>query len=286
MTDAPSVALVILDGFGLAPDGAGNAVSLASKPTFDALWERYPHGKLIAFGPAVGLPEGQMGNSEVGHLNLGAGAVVKQDLVRIDEAVEQGTIAEVDAIRDALHRDGDDRRLHLVGLVSDGGVHSSMEHLEALIRAAADAGVPDVVIHAFTDGRDTLPKNGAGYLETVEGWAADASGDTTTVRVGTVIGRYFAMDRDERWDRVQQAYDLLVRGNAPHHADTAAQAVRDAYERDETDEFVTATTVGDEARIRPGDVVLVTNFRPDRVREITRALAEEGFDEIDRGEQG
>jgi 2,3-bisphosphoglycerate-independent phosphoglycerate mutase len=286
MSPAPGGALVLLVGFGRAPDGAGNAVSLAEKPTFDGLWERYPHARLIAFGPAVGLPEGQMGNSEVGHLNLGAGAVVKQDLVRIDEAVEQGTIAEVDAIRDALGRVGDDRRLHLVGLVSDGGVHSSMEHLEALIRAAADAGVPDVVIHAFTDGRDTLPKNGAGYLETVEGWAQDASNDTTTIRVGTVIGRYFAMDRDQRWDRVQQAYDLLVQGDAPHHADSAAQAVRDAYDRDETDEFVTATTVGDEARIRPGDVVLVTNFRPDRVREITRALAEDGFDEIDRGEAG
>jgi 2,3-bisphosphoglycerate-independent phosphoglycerate mutase len=308
MSPAPSVALIILDGFGLAPDGPGNAVSLAQTPTFDGLWERYPHAQLIACGPAVGLPEGQMGNSEVGHLNLGAGSIVKQDLVRIDEAVKTGTIAATEAIRLALTGDapsGDDdgaagsagetpqrasasdpragRRVHLIGLVSDGGVHSSMEHLHALIRAGVDQGVSDLVVHAFTDGRDTLPHGGEGYLGTVEGWAADASTDATTVRVGSVIGRYFAMDRDQRWDRVQQAYDLLVHGKGQHHADTAVQAVKDAYARDETDEFVTATTVGDEATIRPGDAVIVTNFRPDRVREITRALAEPGFTEVDRG---
>jgi 2,3-bisphosphoglycerate-independent phosphoglycerate mutase len=304
---APGVALIILDGFGLAPDGPGNAVSLARTPTFDGLWDRYPHAQLIACGPAVGLPEGQMGNSEVGHLNLGAGAVVKQDLARIDDAVADGSIREVEAIRDALARvagaqgdvpdaqrperdeDGDGQpaggdRLHLVGLVSDGGVHSSMEHLQALIEAAAAAGVPDVVVHAFTDGRDTLPKAGAGFLETVEGWCAAASDPAAgrRARVGSVIGRYFAMDRDSRWDRVQQAYDLLVHGQAPHRAATAAQAVRDAYARDETDEFVTATAVGDEATIRPDDVVVVFNFRPDRVREITRALAEPAFLEVDR----
>ncbi|WP_320670727.1 2,3-bisphosphoglycerate-independent phosphoglycerate mutase [Patulibacter defluvii] len=279
---APGVCLVILDGFGLAPDGPGNAVSLARTPTFDGLWARYPHAQLTACGPAVGLPEGQMGNSEVGHLNLGAGAVVKQDLARIDDAVADGSIREVAAIREALERvaeagrageEGD--RLHLIGLVSDGGVHSSMEHLKALIDAAAAAGVRDVVVHAFSDGRDTLPTAGAGYLETVEGWCAEASEEASgrRVRVGSVIGRYFAMDRDSRWERIQQAYDLLVHGEAPHRASTAVQAVREAYERDETDEFVTATAVGDEATIRPGDTVLVFNFRPDRVREITRALA-------------
>lgn len=293
---APGVCLVILDGFGLAPDGPGNAVSLASTPTFDGLWNRFPHAQLIASGPAVGLPEGQMGNSEVGHMNLGAGAVVKQDLARIDDAVADGSILEVPALRDAFAAPADaadtdpaapdagPRRVHLVGLVSDGGVHSSMEHLKALIDAAVAAGVDDVVVHAFTDGRDTLPKGGAGYLETVEGWCADASQPASgrTARIGTVIGRYFAMDRDSRWDRIQQAYDLLVHGQAPHHADTAVQAVRDAYDRDETDEFVTATTVGDEATIRSGDKVVVFNFRPDRVREITRALAEPGFLEVDR----
>lgn len=285
---APGVCLVILDGFGLAPDGPGNAVSLARTPTFDGLWNRYPHAQLIASGPAVGLPEGQMGNSEVGHMNLGAGAVVKQDLARIDDAVADGSILEVPALREAFAAPAEGattpRRVHLVGLVSDGGVHSSMEHLKSLIDAAITAGVDDVVIHAFTDGRDTLPKGGAGYLETVAGWCAEASDDASgrRARIGTVIGRYFAMDRDSRWERVQQAYDLLVHGKAPHHAETAVQAVRDAYDRDETDEFVTATTVGDEATIRPGDKVIVFNFRPDRVREITRALAEVGFLEVDR----
>ncbi|MFA4929308.1 MAG: 2,3-bisphosphoglycerate-independent phosphoglycerate mutase [Patulibacter sp.] len=286
---APGVCLVILDGFGLAPDGPGNAVSLARKPTFDALWTRYPHAQLIACGPAVGLPEGQMGNSEVGHLNLGAGTVVKQDLARIDDAVVDGSIRDVAALREAFATPDAEaatatgaRRVHLVGLVSDGGVHSSMDHLKSLIDTAVAAGVDDVVIHAFTDGRDTLPKGGAGYLETVAGWCADASRDGRRARIGTVIGRYFAMDRDSRWDRVQQAYDLLVHGAAPHRAETAVQAVRDAYDRDETDEFVTATAVGDEATIRPGDKVVVFNFRPDRVREITRALAEPGFLEVDR----
>jgi 2,3-bisphosphoglycerate-independent phosphoglycerate mutase len=301
MSDVPSVALVILDGFGLAPDGPGNAVSLASTPTFDGLWERFPHAQLIACGPAVGLPEGQMGNSEVGHMNLGAGAVVKQDLMRIDEAAVDGSIATTEAIRLALTGDapaGDDvgpegsageshgggeRRVHLIGLVSDGGVHSSMEHLHALIRAGVEQGVADLVIHAFTDGRDTRPKDGEKYLATVQDWAAEATTDATTVRIGSVVGRYFAMDRDGRWDRVQQAYDLLVHGTAFHHADTAVQAVKEAYDRGETDEFVQATSVGEEATIRPGDAVIVTNFRPDRVREITRALAEPGFDEVDRG---
>ena len=298
---APGVCLVILDGFGLAPAGPGNAVSLARTPTFDRIWDRYPHAQLVACGPAVGLPEGQMGNSEVGHLNLGAGTVVKQDLARIDDAVADGSIRDVDALRDAFlvaagqratvagDLDAEEagvelrpRRLHLVGLVSDGGVHSSMEHLKALVDAAAAAGVPDVVVHAFTDGRDTLPTSGAGYLETVEGWCAAASTATTAVRVGSVIGRYFAMDRDQRWERVQQAYDLLVHGEAPHHAASAAEAARAAYARDETDEFITATTVGAPATIGPEDVVLVFNFRPDRVREITRALAEPGFVEVDR----
>ncbi len=303
---APGVCLVILDGFGLAPDGPGNAVSLARKPTFDALWNRYPHAQLIACGPAVGLPEGQMGNSEVGHLNLGAGIVVKQDLARIDDAVADGSIRDVAALRAAFAAPAGGsatapeadpnraatRRVHLVGLVSDGGVHSSMEHLKSLIETAVAAGVDDVVVHAFTDGRDTLPTSGAGYLETVAGWCADASTEEASssghpqrprrARIGSVIGRYFAMDRDSRWERVQQAYDLLVHGSAPHHAETAVQAVRDAYGRDETDEFVTATTVGDEATIRPGDKVVVFNFRPDRVREITRALAEGPFVEVDR----
>src|SRR3954470_22815653 len=217
-----------------------------------------------------------MGNSEVGHMNIGAGAVVKQDLTRIDEAVENGTLADNEVLADAM---ADAERVHLLGLVSDGGVHSGWKHLRALIDLAAEREVPDLVIHAFTDGRDTLPTAGAGYLGTLAGWCEAAGAG----RIGTVVGRYFAMDRDTRWDRTQKAYDLLVHGTAEHHADSGEAAVKAAYERDETDEFITPTTVGDDATIRPGDSVIAFNFRPDRMRQITQALAEPGFDEVDRG---
>ncbi|MDO8214071.1 2,3-bisphosphoglycerate-independent phosphoglycerate mutase [Conexibacter sp. CPCC 206217] len=273
----PRVALVVLDGWGLAPAGPGNAISLAQTPVFDALWERFPTTQMIAKGKAVGLPEGQMGNSEVGHLNLGAGAVVKQDLTRIDEAAENGTLDANAVVREAFEA-GRDGRVHLIGLVSEGGVHSAMRHLHALIELAAQLGVRDLVIHAFTDGRDTLPRAGADYLATVEGWLAEAGSG----RIGTVVGRYFAMDRDKRWERVQQAYDLLVHGTAAHHVESARAAAEEAYARGETDEFITATAVGDEATIRPGDAVLAFNFRPDRMREITLALAAPGFEDVDR----
>jgi len=274
----PCVCLVVLDGWGLAPPGPGNAVSLARTPVFDELWDAYPHTQLTACGRAVGLPDGQMGNSEVGHLNLGAGAVVRQDLTRIDDAVADGTLARNPVLRAAMENAGRAGRVHLIGLVSDGGVHSGWRHLEALIRMAGSIGVADLVLHAFTDGRDTLPKAGAGCLEAVEGWMREAGAG----RVGSVIGRYYAMDRDRRWDRVQQAYDLLVHGRAEHHAADGRAAVIAAYDRDETDEFIEATTVGEEARIRPGDSVIAFNFRPDRMRQITRALAELGFAEVDR----
>jgi 2,3-bisphosphoglycerate-independent phosphoglycerate mutase len=265
----PRAVLVVLDGWGLAPPGPGNAVELADTPVFDDLWQRYPHAQLTACGRAVGLPEGQMGNSEVGHLNLGAGAVVKQDLTRIDEAVEEGKLPDNEALRAAL--DGFER-VHLIGLVSDGGVHSGWKHLEALIRMAAEAGVPDVVIHAFTDGRDTSPTGGERYLAQVEEWAREASGPGR-VRIGSVIGRYFAMDRDRREERTQKALDLLVDGKADHHAVSAVEAARAAYERDPRgDEFIAPTTIGDEARIRPGDSVIAFNFRPDRMRQLTEAL--------------
>jgi 2,3-bisphosphoglycerate-independent phosphoglycerate mutase len=253
----PSVCLVVLDGWGIAPPGPGNAVDLARTPVFDDLWERCPHTQLTACGAAVGLPEGQMGNSEVGHLNLGAGAVIKQDLTRIDEAVAEGALGSNEAIRAAL--DGFER-VHLIGLVSDGGVHSSLEQLGALLALAGDQ---DVVVHAFTDGRDTSPHGGAQFLAQVDAWPG---------RVGSVIGRYYAMDRDRRAERTQAALDLLVEGRAAHHADSGEAAVRAAYERDETDEFITATTVGAEARIRPQDSVIAFNFRPDRMRQITEAL--------------
>ena len=253
-----SAALIILDGWGLAPPGPGNAVDLAETPVFDELWARYPHAQLTACGEAVGLPPGQMGNSEVGHLNLGAGAVVKQDLVRIDGA----DFADNDALVAAL-RDTD--RLHLVGLVSDGGVHSSLEHLERLVALAGSLGVADVVVHAFTDGRDTSPHGGAGFVARVESWEG--------CRVGTVVGRYFGMDRDKRAERTEKARRLLVDGEGEHHADSGEAAVRAAYERDETDEFIAPTTVGEEARIRSSDSVITFNFRPDRMRQIVTALA-------------
>jgi len=270
----PRAALIILDGWGLAPDGPGNAVSLARTPVFDELWERYPTTTLTACGPAVGLPEGQMGNSEVGHLNLGAGSVVMQDLTRIDAAVASGELADNPALGEALEAD----RVHIIGLVSDGGVHSSLQHLRGLIEMAAAREVEDLVVHAFTDGRDTSPTAGAGYLEQVEAWMADRGAG----RIGSVVGRYYAMDRDKRWDRVKRAYDLLVHGTAQHRADSGAEAVRAAYERDETDEFITPVLVGEEARIRPGDSVIGLNFRPDRMREITMALADASFTEVDR----
>jgi 2,3-bisphosphoglycerate-independent phosphoglycerate mutase len=273
---AASAVLVVLDGWGLEADGPGNAVSQASTPVFDELWGRYPHTRLVAGGRAVGLPEGQMGNSEVGHLNLGAGAIVKQDLTRIDEAADGGELAGNEVLRKAF---SDAQRVHLIGLVSDGGVHSGWSHLEALIGMGARLGVPDLVLHAFTDGRDTLPTSGAGYLETVERWMRDAGGG----RIGSVVGRYYAMDRDKRWDRIQLAYDLLVHGAAEQSAATGQQAAREAYERDETDEFIKPVLVGDEGRIRPGDSVIAFNFRPDRMREITQALADADFGEIDRG---
>jgi 2,3-bisphosphoglycerate-independent phosphoglycerate mutase len=261
----PSVCLVVLDGWGLAEPGPGNAVELADTPVFDELWARHPHTTLTTHGPAVGLPEGQMGNSEVGHLNLGAGTVVKQDLLRIDEAIEDGSFFENEALRAAC----DAERLHLLGLVSDGGVHSSLEHLRALIELAGREDVPDVVVHAFTDGRDTSPDSGAGHLAEVESWGG--------ARVATVSGRYYAMDRDRRWDRTELAYDAIVNGEAEFSADTGEAAVRAAYERGETDEFIKPTLVGDNGRIREGDSVIFFNFRPDRARQLTQKLGEAGF---------
>jgi 2,3-bisphosphoglycerate-independent phosphoglycerate mutase len=226
----------------------------------------------------VGLPDGQMGNSEVGHLNLGAGSVVMQDLTRIDAATADRSIASNPVLREAFSGAS---RLHLIGLVSDGGVHSSLEHLRALIALAASLDVPDLVVHAFTDGRDTLPHSGAGFLASVEASMVEAG----VGRIGSVVGRYYAMDRDQRWDRVKLAYDMLVHGDAPHRADSGEAAALAAYERDETDEFITPKLVGSEdARIRPGDSVFGLNFRPDRMREITLALASESFDGFDRGD--
>jgi len=254
----------VLDGWGLAEPGPGNAVEQADTPVFDALWASYPHSTLTTCGRAVGLPEGQMGNSEVGHLNLGAGAVVRQDLTRIDDAIDDGSFFDNEVLRRAC-RAGP--RLHLLGLVSAGGVHASMKHLRALLDLAQREGAEDVVVHALTDGRDTSPDSGAGYLAEVEGFGA---------RIATVSGRYYAMDRDRRWDRTKLAYDAIVNGESEvPPADSGQAAVRAAYERGETDEFVKPTLVGEEGRIREGDSVVFFNFRPDRARQLTTALHEE-----------
>jgi 2,3-bisphosphoglycerate-independent phosphoglycerate mutase len=273
----PSLALIILDGWGLAPPGPGNAISLAETPVFDRLWGEFPHTQLSAQGPDVGLPEGQMGNSEVGHLNLGAGAIVKQDLARIDDAVADGSFFDNEVLLAACERarNSPRGRLHLLGLVSDGGVHSGWEHIEAAIELAAQEGVPDVVFHAFTDGRDTLPHGGKGYVEELERWLRAAG------RVATVSGRYYAMDRDTRWERTKLAYDAIVHARGLH-AETAVEAVEAAYERDETDEFVKPTVIGDYDGAAAGDVAIFINFRPDRARQMSRALADPDFDEFPR----
>ena len=275
---AASLALIVLDGWGLAPPGPGNAISQADTPVFDRLWEQYPHTTLSASGRDVGLPDGQMGNSEVGHMNLGAGAVVRQDLLRIDDAIADGSFFEKEALKGICERarSGPRGRLHLLGLVSDGGVHSGWEHIEACIELAAAEGVPDLVVHAFTDGRDTLPDSAPGYLDELERWLRHAG------RIGTVSGRYYAMDRDRRWERTKLAYDAIAHGDGLH-ADSALDAIRASHERGEMDEFVRPTVIGDYDGAADGDAVLFFNFRPDRARQLVRALADPGFDEFPRG---
>ena len=269
--------MIILDGWGLAPPGPGNAISQAETPVFDRLWSTYPHTELSAQGRDVGLPDGQMGNSEVGHLNLGAGAIVKQDLARIDDSIADGSFFENAALLDACDRArrSPRGRLHLLGLVSDGGVHSGWEHIEATIELASQEGVPDVVFHAFTDGRDTLPHGGREYLAELERWLRQAG------RVATVGGRYYAMDRDTRWERTKLAYDAIVHAQGLRAA-TSTEAIESSYEREETDEFVKPTVIGDYDGAVEGDVAFFINFRPDRARQMTRALAEPGFEEFSR----
>ena len=265
-------ALVILDGWGLGDGGPGDAVSAAETPTFDRLRDAGAFGTLETHGRRVGLPEGQMGNSEVGHLNIGAGRVVTQDSARVTDDVEAGVLGDNDAIDDAFaHAEGNGGRVHFLGLVSDGGVHSHRAHLHALIELAADRGI-DAVTHAFTDGRDTAPTGGSGFLADLESVAEE----TGTGHVGTVCGRYYAMDRDGNWARTRRAYDAIVDGEAPYAAGSAVEAVEAAYDRGETDEYVEPTVVGDPGRrtLSDGDAALFCNFRADRARQLTRMIAD------------
>ncbi|MBM3146404.1 MAG: 2,3-bisphosphoglycerate-independent phosphoglycerate mutase [Actinobacteria bacterium] len=277
------VVLIVMDGWGMAPAGPGNAIVLARTPVFDHLWQTYPHGVLQAGGEAVGLPPGQMGNSEVGHLNIGAGRVVLQELTRISKAIADGSFFRNGTLQQAFAKAvGRRSTVHVMGLVSGGGVHSDLGHLEAVLQMAAREHVTDVVVHAFLDGRDTAPRSALEYLARVDGFIAGAG----VGRYGTVSGRFYAMDRDTRWERTRLAYDAMVHGDGLV-SPSAQAAVESAYRRGENDEFVRPTVVSPDpaARIKDGDVCIFFNFRPDRARQLSRALFERDFSEFDRGPQ-
>jgi len=257
----PVVALVILDGWGIAPPAPGNAVALAETPVFDRLWREFPHTQLEASGEAAGLPPGQMGNSEVGHLTIGSGRRLYQDLMRVNKAIEDGSFFESAVLRAAFDRG---KRVHLLGLVSYGGVHSHVDHLRALLRFAPEK----TWIHAFTDGRDVSPTAAATDL-------AELPQD----RLATVVGRYYAMDRDRRWDRTQLAFDALARRRCTATSQgSVTEAIRKSYERGVTDEFLEPIVVEGAPRIEPGDSIIFFNFRPDRARQLSRLLLDAGFD--------
>ncbi len=274
--------LIIMDGCGVAPAGPGNAVTMAVKPYLDSLCATYPHVLLSAGGPAVGLPVGQMGNSEVGHLNIGAGRVVDQELTRINLSVRDGSFFEnpviCEAVDAAVSADG---VVHVMGLLSDGGVHSEQEHLDAAVRLAAMRGARAVYVHAFLDGRDVPPRSARGNLERMDALCGKLAGETgAEVRIATVTGRYYAMDRDNRWDRVERAWDVIVLGRGSHAA-TAIASLESDYANGVGDEFAVPTVVGDGADypgVRDGDAVLFMNFRPDRARQLTRAIVDANFD--------
>lgn len=273
--------LIIMDGLGLAPAGPGNAVSLASTPVLDQLFETCSHTKLEASGEAVGLPEGQMGNSEVGHLNIGAGRVVHQELSRINMACRTGSICDNAVINDAIEAaKAPGAALHLMGLLSDGGVHSSNEHLYALIKHAVESGVGDVRVHAFMDGRDVPPSSGKGYMQQLQDFIIE-NGFQDAVRVASVSGRYYAMDRDKRWDRVAKAYEAVVCATPLAASADPVAAMQASYDAEVTDEFVEPVALDDRGVV-DGDAVVFFNFRPDRAREITRAIVDDAFDGFDR----
>ncbi|MTI41064.1 2,3-bisphosphoglycerate-independent phosphoglycerate mutase [Fulvivirga lutimaris] len=273
------VLLMILDGWGLGTNPEISAIAKANTPFVDSLYSKYSHSKLEASGLAVGLPDGQMGNSEVGHMNIGAGRVVYQDLVKVNLAFEEKTIDDNAVITEAFdYAKSNDKKIHLMGLLSDGGVHSHIDHLKGLCTLAAEKGLQDVFVHAFMDGRDTDPKGGEGYINDLEAHMGRTSG-----KIASVIGRYYAMDRDNRWERVKLAYDLMVKGEG-EKVNTAIRGLLMAYQNGETDEFIkplVVTNGTDEpiATIEEGDVVLCFNFRTDRGREITQALTQQDFPE-------
>ncbi len=277
MTTRPRpVVLCILDGWGVRPDAADNAITRAHAPVWHALMRRWPHALLEASEHYVGLPDGQMGNSEVGHTDLGAGRVVMQDLPRIDKAIAEGRLAEMPALEDFIGKlKASHGTAHVMGLLSPGGVHSHQHQIAALASVLAEAGLV-VRVHAFLDGRDTPPKSAIGYLRQFEAAVAGAITSRGDVRIATVAGRYYAMDRDQRWDRVEKAYRVLTAAAGEHAADAIA-AVEAAYARGESDEFVLPTALGDYRGIKDGDGVLFANFRADRIREIAGALVDPGF---------
>ena len=269
------VVLTILDGWGLREDATANAPKLANTPTMDHLMATCPHATLVTHGPDVGLPRGQMGNSEVGHTNIGAGRVVAMDLGQIDLAIEDGSFFENKAIQDFADTvKAQNGTAHLMGVVSDGGVHGHISHIKAAIKALTDRDVP-VVLHAITDGRDVAPTSAKGFIEDLTNSLPD------TARIATVIGRYFAMDRDTRWDRVERAYDAMIKGQG-EAADTAANAVKDAYTAGQNDEFIEPRVIGDYAGVQAGDGFFCLNFRADRAREILSVIGDPAFDGFSR----
>jgi 2,3-bisphosphoglycerate-independent phosphoglycerate mutase len=280
---APLV-LIVLDGWGLSPQRENNAIALARTTVYDELLSRYPHAQLIASGEAVGLPEGQMGNSEVGHTNMGAGRIVYQDLTRIDKSIRDSELSRNTALLAAIDRcQKDAHALHLLGLLSDGGVHSHQRHLHAILELAASRGVSRMFVHAITDGRDTSPTGGVRYIGELESVLARLPAG----RTATVVGRYYAMDRDKRWDRTKLAYDAMVLGKAAATNTSALNAIRASHAEGVTDEFVKPVViVGSDGApigpIRDGDSVVCFNFRADRMRQIVRAIALDDFDGFER----
>ncbi len=270
------VILMILDGWGKSPDPKVSAIEQAHTPFVDSLYGKYPNADLLTDGMNVGLPEGQMGNSEVGHMNLGAGRIVYQDLAKINKAVQEDTLKEEPTLKAAFeHANHNNKAVHFLGLVSNGGVHSHINHLKALVAAAKENGVQQSYIHAFTDGRDVDPKSGKGFLEDVTQFCGD-----TPTKLATVIGRYFAMDRDKRWERVKKTYDLLLKGKGETFS-SVSKAMQASYDAGKTDEFIEPIVLDQEGTIKEGDVIIFFNFRTDRGRELTQVLSQEDFPEYD-----